>query len=680
MSQSPDEAAESADAERLQTYRDSWSALSQLIGQGRSFSGHERNCAFLNNATGRFVNISAASGLDLDDDGRAVALSDWDFDGDIDLWLANRTAPRVRLLRNDVDNGHHWIALRLRGTTSNRDAIGARVEVMLSNGTRMIKTVRAGDGYLSQSSKWLHFGLGPSKSLTQVNVRWPGGGRQVLENVTPDEHWHIVEGEGQPRVWTPPDAERRFVAATIQLPEVGSASRTWIVGRVPLPATEFVDDSGNTVSIDSLRGRPVWINLWSQTCVSCLQELSEWTEQQAEVRAVGLQVLALCVDQNSAADATRRILAKFAFPFSTGFATGDTVHTLELAQRTYLELQQPLPVPCSFLLDRHGALAAIYKGPVDVATVLRDMARLYESPKDQRDAAVPFAGRWASQVFSADPRPLMNSLEIAEDAVAATDYLQRYIAYAEAVPLASQDLSVAQAYAMLGDRYLAAGDSERAVEAYGLLLRLAAGDGTLQSHVAQRLLVQGLPRESLAHFRLALQADPQDANTLTNAGLAKMALREAEGAVRFFQASLRRRPNDADTHFHLANALHSAGRTESAIDHFRRSQRLRPNSPYAANNLAWILATHPDPKIRNGQEAVELAQASCERLQFRDPVTMATFAAALAETARFDEAVEMNRRAIELAKSSGNGKMVERLVNRQRLFESRRAFRDDGNS
>ncbi|MGI9427465.1 MAG: hypothetical protein ACR2NM_02325, partial [Bythopirellula sp.] len=125
---------------------DSRSALNRMMHGGRSFSGHERNCCFLNmgaaqRTKGRFANISAVSGLDYPDDGRAVAIVDWDQDGDQDMWISNRNAPRLRLMRNDVPRGNHFLALRLEGDgkTTNRDAIGARVEVVTRNselGTR----------------------------------------------------------------------------------------------------------------------------------------------------------------------------------------------------------------------------------------------------------------------------------------------------------------------------------------------------------------------------------------------------------------------------------------------------------------------------------------------------------------------------------------------------------------
>ena len=94
MSHSPDELSTSG---QLLQYDRGWSALNKLIRSGRSFSGRERNCCFLNLGDGKsFANISAASGLDMIHDGRAVAMSDWDADGDVDLWIASRTGPRVR--------------------------------------------------------------------------------------------------------------------------------------------------------------------------------------------------------------------------------------------------------------------------------------------------------------------------------------------------------------------------------------------------------------------------------------------------------------------------------------------------------------------------------------------------------------------------------------------------------
>ncbi len=143
-----------------------------MLRRGRSFSGRERNCAYLNLGNSkeggpRYANISALSGFDFADDARALAIADWDHDGDLDVWVSNRNTPQLRFLRNDNTSGRHFLSLKLvgSGTTTNRDAIGARVEVVIAKPKsdirhpKLIKTLRAGEGFLAQSSKWLHFGL-----------------------------------------------------------------------------------------------------------------------------------------------------------------------------------------------------------------------------------------------------------------------------------------------------------------------------------------------------------------------------------------------------------------------------------------------------------------------------------------------------------------------------------------
>ncbi len=164
MSQSPVRASDVEQASKADSaFRASLSRMNDLIRNGGTFSGHERNCAFLNIEDGTFANISAVSGLDFLDDARTHALVDWDHDGDMDVWTANRTAPQMRLMRNDApQRDHHFLAIRLEGSRSNRDAIGARVELVLNESPdqKIIKCLRAGEGFLGQSTKWLQFGLG----------------------------------------------------------------------------------------------------------------------------------------------------------------------------------------------------------------------------------------------------------------------------------------------------------------------------------------------------------------------------------------------------------------------------------------------------------------------------------------------------------------------------------------
>jgi len=150
VSLSPLDAAADSASEQRASYEAGWVAIHRMIREGGSWSGRERDVAFLNTGAGAFAPVAAVAGLAFADDGRAVASVDWDFDGDTDLWLANRTAPRVRLMLNDSPAGpeaNGFLGLRLQGKQQ-RDAIGARVEVELAGDAPrvLVQTLRAGEG------------------------------------------------------------------------------------------------------------------------------------------------------------------------------------------------------------------------------------------------------------------------------------------------------------------------------------------------------------------------------------------------------------------------------------------------------------------------------------------------------------------------------------------------------
>ena len=215
MSRSP---VDGGSADPSQSYLDSWGELAGLIRQGRSFSGKERNCCFLNTRDGRFADVSSVTGLDHIDDGRTVALSDWDGDGDLDLWLATRTGHRLRFMRKDLGTGKDFAAFRLQGDPArgcNRAAIGARVEITLGAAAagRRTRTLYAGDGYLSQSSKWIHIGLAQGDSIAQVNVRWPGSRKpELFEGVSATGgRYRLVQGSGRAVA-----QKRRAAAASVR--------------------------------------------------------------------------------------------------------------------------------------------------------------------------------------------------------------------------------------------------------------------------------------------------------------------------------------------------------------------------------------------------------------------------------------------------------------------------------
>src|SRR5712664_2174748 len=123
--------------------------------------------------------------------GRGLAIGDFDNDGDSDLLLMNVGEPPA-LLRNDGGNRNHWLGIRLIGTTSNRDGIGAKV-IVTAGGRRRTKQRLGGTSYCSASDPRLLFGLGASALIDEVEVRWPSGQISTLKNVGANQYLTIKE-------------------------------------------------------------------------------------------------------------------------------------------------------------------------------------------------------------------------------------------------------------------------------------------------------------------------------------------------------------------------------------------------------------------------------------------------------------------------------------------------------
>ena len=166
-----------------------------FVDDGTSY--HVRNILLMNTGDGRFVNVSDSSGdgMDVKLSSRGTGFDDLDNDGDIDVVVLNsRREPTI--LRNDSVNENHWIQVRLRGTKTNRDGVGARVKVVAGDLTQ-IDEVHSGRGYQSHHGMRLHFGLGPRQRVDRIEVRWIGGGTELLEDVDVDRLFTLKQGTGK---------------------------------------------------------------------------------------------------------------------------------------------------------------------------------------------------------------------------------------------------------------------------------------------------------------------------------------------------------------------------------------------------------------------------------------------------------------------------------------------------
>lgn len=142
---------------------------------------------------GKFADVSREAGpvFDVKTVARGACFADYDNDGKVDAFVVNLGAP-AELLHNVTSNGNHWIAVKLKGTKSNRDGIGAVVEVEAGGRVQTAQRI-AGSGYLSQDDDRLHFGLGSASKVAKLTVFWPSGRTQVLENVIADRVLTVEE-------------------------------------------------------------------------------------------------------------------------------------------------------------------------------------------------------------------------------------------------------------------------------------------------------------------------------------------------------------------------------------------------------------------------------------------------------------------------------------------------------
>ncbi|MGD0745858.1 MAG: glycosyltransferase family 39 protein [Verrucomicrobiota bacterium] len=134
--------------------------------------------------------------------------------------------------------------------------------------------------------------------------------------------------------------------------------------------------------------------------------------------------------------------------------------------------------------------------------------------------------------------------------------------------------------------------------------------------------------------------------------------------------ALRLNPEDADAHWLLADFLRGQKKEGEAVRHYHEALRLRPDFPTALNNLAWVLATSPDDALRNGAEAVRLAERACELTHYGEPSFIGTLAAAYAEAGRFPEAVATAQRALRVAETQSNTARADAIQSQLKFYQA----------
>ncbi len=160
-------------------------ALKHLYGQ--------EDQLFENEGNGVFKDVSLELGKYFNEEhvGRGACIGDYDNDGDLDIFIVNLNSP-ASFLRNNKGNQNNWLMLDLKGTTSNREGIGARIK-LTSGGKIQIAQKKTTTGYLSQNDPRIHFGLAANDIVERIEIKWPSGKVQILENVKANQILEVKE-------------------------------------------------------------------------------------------------------------------------------------------------------------------------------------------------------------------------------------------------------------------------------------------------------------------------------------------------------------------------------------------------------------------------------------------------------------------------------------------------------
>ena len=262
----------------------------------------------------------------------------------------------------------------------------------------------------------------------------------------------------------------------------------------------------------------------------------------------------------------------------------------------------------------------------------------------------------------------------------------------------------AEAHYNLGRILVEKGEFNEAIAHYEKALSINPADAEAHNNLGNALLRIGRVDEAIVHYQKALAIRPDYAEASCNLASALLSKGDMDGAIDYYLAGLARSPNYAEAQYNVANALLRKGRTDEAIDHYQKTLELQPENAdahtnlgsaflekgrpqdaitqyrdalqiapeniAAQSNLAWLLATSSDPSLRNGSEALGLAEQANRLSGGNRPVILRILAAAYAENGRFADAIEGAERALQSADAQNNSTLVDALRKEIALYQA----------
>ncbi len=546
-------------------YEKGWNAINELIRSDGTWSGYERNVFYVNCGDGSFADASGVAGLDFADDSRAFALADFNHDGRLEIFLKNRTAPQLRVLQNVMENPGDSIAFRLRGTKSNRDAIGAEVAVE-AGGRKQTKFLQAGSGFLSQHSKELFFGLGRNSGAARASVRWPSGLVEVFEKLPPNHRIEIEEGARSFRATPFVPGPRASSSASVSPPgspapePLPAASETWLLDPLPAPDFALPDLTGRRQDLKSFAGRPLLLNFWAlnlraTSCPPCRQELRVLEQKQKAWAARGLGLATVNVDVNVNEPGEVRVLGKFVreegYTFSVLLGSADMLGVYNVFYRYLFDRRRDLGVPTTLLIDPEGLVVKIYQGPVEAGHVENDLASIPRTSRARVEKALPFAGDFYGGEFRRN-------------------------------------------HFTFGVAYFQRGYLDQSISSFEFVLRLDPANAEAEYNLGTLYLKKRTSSEARRHFRRAVELKPAYPDALNSLGLIAAEEGKPEEAVSYFKQALGHDPDYAIAYQNLGNLYRRQGRFAEAEPMLENALHLGPEDPEVNYSLGMLYAQKDD--------------------------------------------------------------------------------------
>jgi tetratricopeptide (TPR) repeat protein len=573
-------AKSSEDATPSLAYERGWNAINELVRSDHTWHGYARNVMFVNNRDGTFTEASGAVALDFLEDSRSFALADIDHDGRLEIVLKNRNAPQVRVLHNAMRDIGPSISFRLRGTKSNRDAIGTAITVEAGT-TRQTKYLQAGSGFLSQHSKEIFFGLGDLHGPIRATVRWPSGLSQVFDKL-PANHRIELEEESAKFDARPFSATPSAYAESSPQPAVDvlpSQVETWLIEPLKAPEFSLPDLAGSRQSLSSFLKGIVLLNFWSTAAPISLDQLKRFNQHYRALTSSHVQFLAINVDGAKSAQAAKSFATQQRLSFPNLFANEEIAGIYNLIYRHLFDRRRDLPIPISFLLDRDGMIVKVYQGPVDPAHLTADTRSIPADNDARMRMALPFPGLLAQDAFQ------RNDFTYGV-AMYQHGYLDQAAASFQQVLAAKPDN--ADACYNLGTLNLRRNNFAEASRYLEQTVKLQPNFPEAWNNLGMMAAQQGNADEAIRDFQKSISLRPNYAIAFLNLGNLYRRQRDFGKAQESLSRALALQPDDPEINYSLGMFHAQQNQMQQASQFLERAIDLRPAYPEAMNNLGVL--------------------------------------------------------------------------------------------